>query len=130
MTNPTVSRVNGSEGGINGSDRLVICTVEHFLQLEYDYLVVGGGTAGLVLAARLSENPNVQVGVLEAGKNRMEDIQVTLPALFTKLLSNPEYDWMYTTAPQVRLWLSEYWLTFVNNQVAGQHGQGARHAAR
>ncbi len=38
----------------------------------FDYIIVGGGTAGLVLAARLTEDPNVQVIVLEAGEKRLE----------------------------------------------------------
>ena len=38
----------------------------------FDYVIIGGGTAGLVLAARLSENPVVQVLVLEAGENRLD----------------------------------------------------------
>ncbi len=38
----------------------------------FDYVIVGGGTAGLVLAARLTEDPNVQVIVLEAGEQRLE----------------------------------------------------------
>jgi choline dehydrogenase-like flavoprotein len=36
---------------------------------EYDFLIIGGGVAGLVLAARLSENPAITVGVIEAGKD-------------------------------------------------------------
>jgi choline dehydrogenase-like flavoprotein len=38
----------------------------------FDYVIVGGGTAGLVLAARLTEDPDVQVIVLEAGEKRLE----------------------------------------------------------
>lgn len=36
-------------------------------QASYDYIIVGGGTAGLALASRLSENPNIQIAVVEAG---------------------------------------------------------------
>ena len=42
----------------------------------FDYVVIGGGTAGLVLAARLTENPGVQVAVLEAGEERLDVSQV------------------------------------------------------
>jgi choline dehydrogenase len=38
----------------------------------FDYVIIGGGTAGLVLAARLTENPDVQVVVLEAGEKRLD----------------------------------------------------------
>ena len=38
----------------------------------FDYVIIGGGTAGLVLAARLTENPAVQVVVLEAGEKRLD----------------------------------------------------------
>jgi choline dehydrogenase len=42
----------------------------------FDYVIIGGGTAGLVLAARLTENPDVQVAVLEAGENRLDVSQI------------------------------------------------------
>lgn len=38
----------------------------------FDYVIIGGGTAGLVLAARLSEDPGVHVAVLEAGEKRLD----------------------------------------------------------
>ena len=50
-----------------------IVSAEEFAQQTYDYLILGGGTAGLCVAARLSENPDVTVGVLEAGGNHLED---------------------------------------------------------
>ena len=50
-----------------------LCSLDDFLSHDYDYLVVGGGTAGLCIAARLTENPEVKVGVLEAGANRIDD---------------------------------------------------------
>jgi choline dehydrogenase-like flavoprotein len=45
---------------------------------DFDYLIVGGGVAGLTLAARLSENREVTVGVIEAGKDvsNLENIRV------------------------------------------------------
>ena len=79
-----------------------MCTINEFVQHAYDYIICGGGTAGLVLAARLSELPNVTVGVIEAGGNSLEDPNILTPLLFPTLLTNPRYDWMYTTSPQVR----------------------------
>lgn len=46
-----------------------------------DYIIVGGGTAGLVLAARLSEIPNKSIIVLEGGKNLLQDPRVDTPGL-------------------------------------------------
>lgn len=77
---------------------------EDFVSKLYDYVVVGGGTAGLVVAARLNEDPDVTVGVIEAGGNRLNDPLLDGPSLFTQLWDKPEYDWQYKTIPQV-CWL-------------------------
>ena len=68
--------------------------------LIYVIVIVGGGTAGLVIAARLTENPDVTVGVLEAGKSHLDDILTDCPAFFPKMLNNPDYDWQFMTEPQ------------------------------
>lgn len=44
---------------------------EEVVEKSYDYIVVGGGTAGLAVAARLTEDATVNVLVLEAGENRL-----------------------------------------------------------
>lgn len=69
---------------------------------EHDYVIVGGGTAGLVVAARLSEDPNVNVLVLEAGDNHLSDPKVRMPAGWPALLGS-ECDWSFGTTPQVCL---------------------------
>lgn len=66
---------------------------------NYDYIIIGGGTAGLVLAARLSEDENIQVLVLEAGQNQNEDPRVIMPAMWPTLL-NTTSNWHFRTTPQ------------------------------
>lgn len=68
---------------------------------EFDFVIVGGGTAGLVLAARLSEDPAVTVAVIEAGKNLVEDQNILRPSLIHTLYGKPQYDWCFKTEPQV-----------------------------
>ncbi|KAK7930963.1 glucose-methanol-choline oxidoreductase [Apiospora marii] len=64
-----------------------------------DFIIVGGGTAGLVVANRLSEDPDVQVLVLEAGEDLTEDPRVIIPAMWTTLLGS-DADWQFSTAAQ------------------------------
>ncbi|GJE88963.1 GMC oxidoreductase [Phanerochaete sordida] len=66
----------------------------------FDYVVVGGGTAGCIVASRLSEDPNVIVAVLEAGPSHLEDPVILNPHSFLKPILNPEYDYNYKTVPQ------------------------------
>lgn len=67
---------------------------------EYDYIIVGGGTAGLVVANRLSANPDTQVLVLEAGEDRLTDSRGLTPALWQSQLGTA-VDWNFTTTSQV-----------------------------
>ncbi|KAK6351431.1 hypothetical protein TWF718_004591 [Orbilia javanica] len=69
----------------------------------FDYVIAGGGTAGLVLAARLTENPAITVAVIEAGENRLSDLTILAPGLATALYTAPEYDWDFHTVPQTNL---------------------------
>ena len=67
----------------------------------YDYIVVGAGTAGCTLAARLTEHPETQVLLIEAGPpDRRREIQI--PAAYSKLLGSP-LDWQDSTVPQQHL---------------------------
>lgn len=69
----------------------------------FDFVIVGGGTAGLVIANRLTEDPSVQVLILEAGVNRNLDPNVQIPAYFRHTYGHPDYDWCYSTVPQQSL---------------------------
>ncbi|KAF9644026.1 GMC oxidoreductase [Thelephora ganbajun] len=72
------------------------------LSQAYDFIIIGGGTAGLVLASRLSEDSNHTVLVLEAG-NTGDDVKVStdIPGnAFTHSLLHTPYDWGYNTVTQ------------------------------
>src|SRR5688572_26012167 len=64
-----------------------------------DYLVVGGGSAGCVLAARLSEDPTVQVALLEAGPPDTS-VLIHCPAGLAVLAKNGQANWAFQTVPQ------------------------------
>ncbi|KDQ20127.1 hypothetical protein BOTBODRAFT_387359 [Botryobasidium botryosum FD-172 SS1] len=81
-------------------------SIEDVAAQAFDYVIAGGGTAGLVLAARLSEDPNVTVCVLEAGGNNLDELEILIP--YRMSLGNPKVDWLFQTVPQPH----------VNNQVA------------
>lgn len=67
----------------------------------YDYIVVGAGSAGCVLANRLSKDPTVKVLLLEAG-GRDSRREIHVPAAFSKLFQGP-CDWSYFTEPEPQL---------------------------
>jgi choline dehydrogenase len=74
----------------------------------YDYVIVGAGSAGCVLAARLTENPATRVLLLEAGPPDDAD-EIHIPAALN-LLFQTQYDWDFHTVPQERAGSrSVYW---------------------
>ncbi|KAH7337844.1 alcohol oxidase [Rhizoctonia solani] len=72
----------------------------NFSSQTFDYVVVGGGTAGLALAARLSDNPKVSVGIIEAGPYYENDPLINTPAFASQLQGNAKYDWLFKSVPQ------------------------------
>lgn len=74
-------------------------TPDAFVKETFDFLVVGGGTAGLVVAARLSERLGLTVGVLEAGEPATGDGAVESPGLAGRALGSV-LDWQFATVPQ------------------------------
>jgi choline dehydrogenase len=68
----------------------------------YDYIVVGGGTAGCVLASRLTEDPQVSVLLLEAGPEPTS-MWIKMPIAFSKLFIHPTLNWGFTTEPEPHL---------------------------
>ena len=100
--------VNGHANGVNGSSKSALCSIDDFTSQKYDYVVVGGGTAGLCVAVRLTEDPNVSVAVLEAGENRMDDPKVRMPGAYPQLIGRKEYDWCMTSVPQPTAGNKEY----------------------
>ena len=76
--------------------------------MDYDYVIIGAGSAGCVLANRLSEDQGVRVALLEAG-GKDGKMEIRMPAAFAKLFKT-EVDWNFTTAKQPELENRElYW---------------------
>ncbi len=68
---------------------------------EYDYIIVGGGSAGCALANRLSADPTNEVLVLEAGRPDYKwDVFIHMPAALTYPIGSRFYDWKYESEPE------------------------------
>ncbi|MFP6807968.1 MAG: GMC family oxidoreductase N-terminal domain-containing protein [Pseudomonadales bacterium] len=78
--------------------RLKFLTDIKLLQ-DFDYIIVGAGTAGCVLANRLSTDPNNQVLLLEAG-GKDDYFWINIPVGYLYTIGNPRTDWCYETEPE------------------------------
>jgi choline dehydrogenase len=69
------------------------------MAMSYDYIIIGAGSAGCVLANRLSADPNNKVLLLEAG-GKDSNIWIHVPAGFMRTLNNPKMNWCFQTEPE------------------------------
>ncbi len=110
-TLPGLGGITGSSGGGNvppvthsatRRPTALASSAQEFVAQEFDYVVVGGGTAGLVVAARLSEDERVRVGVLEAGGYVApgEEPRIDLIVNYGLVFGDPKFDWNLKSVPQ------------------------------
>ncbi|GLB40421.1 putative aryl-alcohol oxidase [Lyophyllum shimeji] len=85
--------------GVTSSSAAIYDRFESLPGVKYDFIVIGGGTAGNVVANRLTEDPRVNVLVFESGPSN-EGVLDSIVPFFATSLENTAYDWNFTTTPQ------------------------------
>ena len=70
-------------------------------ETNFDIVIIGAGTAGCVLANRLSEDDSLQILLIEAGSYRNHEPRVKIPGKSRALAGDPDFDWQFASEPQV-----------------------------
>lgn len=79
--------------------KAAVCLSSVAAAASFDYVIVGGGTSGLVVANRLSEIPGVTVAVIEAGASVENNVNVTATSAYGNAFGT-SIDWAYKSTPQ------------------------------
>ncbi|KAI1788596.1 GMC oxidoreductase [Ganoderma leucocontextum] len=94
ITDPSVFATSHAPGPSN-----LVTDDERAHWKSFDYVIVGGGTAGCVLASRLSEDPSITVLLIEAGASHEDHVFTRIPMAFRNLLQSSA-DWQFWSSPQ------------------------------
>lgn len=79
---------------------ILLLTLVTALAPAYDFIIVGGGVSGLVVANRLSEDPNVSVLIIEAGPSVLDNENVTDVDAYSRAFGT-EIDWQFISESQL-----------------------------
>lgn len=89
----------GSRPKIDVTWNIVIARAAESVVIAYDYVIVGAGAAGCVLAYRLSEDPSIRVALVEAGPRDRHPF-ISMPKGLAKVMQDPKHLWVYSSKPE------------------------------